>query len=336
MKNSFILRVINTPRIQKSLLTYKNDLPRVVYYHLASDESFLPYYYKKSLFSSKLLNDQLNWFKNQGYKFISLDEAKYLITNNESAKKTIAFTTDDGFEENYSIIAPIFQKHNIKPTLFLISNCIDNNDLMWNNKVLAIKNKVTPKKEIEISSQLSEKYNLRKDIKDIVLLSKYWPTELKDEIANYAWKIAGIQSLSEYLEENKPYMTNSQIKELLNLGYTIGSHSMSHPDFSKLSEDDAKNEMINSKITLEKTFNVSVTNFAYPYGIRASKIIEKEILQNGIYDMLLGTKSNLTNNNQNKSWERDKMEQDESNSQFWFTAIPILRNRLLHPLHLYK
>jgi peptidoglycan/xylan/chitin deacetylase (PgdA/CDA1 family) len=57
-----------------------------------------------------------------------------------------------------------------------------------------------------------------------------------------------------------------QLKDMLAAGWEIGSHSMSHPnliqDYTTL-----KTELLNSRLLLERNLDVSVTSFAYPYGL---------------------------------------------------------------------
>ncbi|MBK0401915.1 polysaccharide deacetylase family protein [Adhaeribacter sp. BT258] len=330
------MKLLNAGVVQKPLLSYKSGLPRIVYYHLVSNSCHIPYYYKKNVFTERILNEQLTWYKKNGYTFITLDEAVWLVENNEKATKTIAFTTDDGFQENYSVMAPVFSRFNIKPTLFLLSNCLDNNDLMWNNKIYLIQNKISKEKEAALCRELAQQYHLPPDQKSIIALSNYFPMAAKEAITNRAWELAGMPPLKQYLAEIQPYLTNKQVSELLGLGYSLGSHSMSHPEFSKLTDTEAKIEMLGSKKILAETFNTEVRYFSYPYGKRVpNKAVESEILQAGAYKILLGTKSNLTNNLRNKIWERDKMEQEQVKSQFWFTAIPVFRNTVLRPLGLY-
>ena len=60
-------------------------------YHLVSDEISIPYYYKEKIFTPKLLIEQIKWFKRNGYKFIKLTEADYLLFNHEKATKTLVF-----------------------------------------------------------------------------------------------------------------------------------------------------------------------------------------------------------------------------------------------------
>lgn len=57
------------------------------------------------------------------------------------------------------------------------------------------------------------------------------------------------------------------IKDLVQTqGVTIGSHSLSHPDFSSLTEKQVRLELADSKTALERITGKSVTGFAYPFG----------------------------------------------------------------------
>ncbi len=63
------------------------------------------------------------------------------------------------------------------------------------------------------------------------------------------------------------YMTWDQIKEIQGSGLiSFQAHSINHPDLTKVSLDQAKNEIIQSKKTLESFLGMPVNFFAYPYG----------------------------------------------------------------------
>ncbi|HUK85977.1 MAG TPA: polysaccharide deacetylase family protein, partial [Candidatus Acidoferrum sp.] len=63
------------------------------------------------------------------------------------------------------------------------------------------------------------------------------------------------------------YMTVAELQTLQNSGSEIGSHSVSHPDFTTLSDAQIQNESQLSKQTLQ-SWGLSVNDFAYPYGVR--------------------------------------------------------------------
>ena len=60
------------------------------------------------------------------------------------------------------------------------------------------------------------------------------------------------------------YMTWDQITTLDHDGMEIASHSITHPNLTKVSPDQAKNEIVTSKKTLEDKLGHTVITFAYP------------------------------------------------------------------------
>ncbi len=62
------------------------------------------------------------------------------------------------------------------------------------------------------------------------------------------------------------YMSWNQLEELVNEGFFIQSHTNSHVLLSKLSQDDIKYELVESKKGIETRLNVTVTALAVPMG----------------------------------------------------------------------
>lgn len=62
------------------------------------------------------------------------------------------------------------------------------------------------------------------------------------------------------------YMNSDQIKEIATSGNEIGSHSVSHPDMSRLSGDRLKRELTKSKADLEAMNGITIYSFCYPAG----------------------------------------------------------------------
>ena len=56
--------------------------------------------------------------------------------------------------------------------------------------------------------------------------------------------------------------------------HTIGSHTVTHPDLTKLSVTNIDSELINSKNYLENITNKPIEYFAYPYGNYNKIVIE--------------------------------------------------------------
>jgi len=71
------------------------------------------------------------------------------------------------------------------------------------------------------------------------------------------------------------YMNKWEIQELIDsLGVEIASHSISHPNLTKLSDEQVKYELIRSKRVLDSLFNQETITFVYPYGAANRRIID--------------------------------------------------------------
>ncbi len=69
------------------------------------------------------------------------------------------------------------------------------------------------------------------------------------------------------LDFNERYLTTAQLQELAASPLIeIGSHSMSHTDFGKLSPEDVRKELEDSKEALSELTNKEILSFAYPGG----------------------------------------------------------------------
>src|ERR1700682_3424015 len=61
-------------------------------------------------------------------------------------------------------------------------------------------------------------------------------------------------------------MNLSQLQELLAAGMTIGGHTRTHRDLTKLALEQAREEIVGCKNDLEEALGVEVQFFAYPGG----------------------------------------------------------------------
>lgn len=61
-------------------------------------------------------------------------------------------------------------------------------------------------------------------------------------------------------------MDAGELREWLAAGQEIGSHSLTHRNLTKLTEVEAREQIMGSKKKLEDTFGVAVRHFAYPGG----------------------------------------------------------------------
>jgi peptidoglycan/xylan/chitin deacetylase (PgdA/CDA1 family) len=63
-----------------------------------------------------------------------------------------------------------------------------------------------------------------------------------------------------------PLMDWAHLEQLLRWGFSIGSHTLTHPELRFLQPDDARFEIERSRYVLEDCLGVPITTFCYPFG----------------------------------------------------------------------
>jgi glycosyltransferase involved in cell wall biosynthesis len=64
----------------------------------------------------------------------------------------------------------------------------------------------------------------------------------------------------------RPMLSWSEIRQLTQAGIGIGAHTRTHPDLTKISREQAHDEIFGSKLDLEQTLNIPINVFSYPFG----------------------------------------------------------------------
>lgn len=102
------------------------------------------------------LEEQIRYFKEQGYTIISMEELDQILEKQENQKDTdgdigldmkvkyLCITMDDGYYSNYDLAYPIFQKYNVPATIFVVTDYITNQiglkKFTWSNASEMINN----------------------------------------------------------------------------------------------------------------------------------------------------------------------------------------------------
>ncbi len=301
---------------------------RIVYYHGLEDSKLT----KKSNFSLRCFERQLRWFE-KTYKIISLDEAIFRYNNNQSLNNYLSLTFDDGFREVYTSIFPVLKQKKIKAAFFIIGNCLDNKSLMWRNKLKVIEKSVDSYNLKSSMLELSHMENIDQPgrFENLSQWSKRtWDMNSTNHLSDRIWEMLMKESVIDFLNKQRPYLSSEEVKELIEEGNTIGSHTSSHPFCSKLTYENYKEEVSGSLSSLSNKLNYNVRHFSYPFGDRAPEEFERKLIDTDKIkvDTLLGTKNYNCNNSLSPySWERDRMQLGYFHSLLRFRFLPMLRKR---------
>ena len=304
----------------------KNKL-KIVYYHTISDFD-LEFFPKKSTQSVDTFRKQIKHL-NRNYNIISIEEALHKYKNKESFNNNLVITTDDGFKENYTTIAPVLSEYNLTFTALLCNDLIDNKNLMWRNILYYIKKKANPERIIKLIPEICSDFqlNLPNNDEDIMSWSlRTWPYKLKDVIAKALWENLIDMDIKDFLIEKQPYLTSDQISELTSSGFSVGCHSRSHPYFKAMTSEEVRNETIEAANDLERKFSTKVNTFSFPFERPQDSVFLNQIQKDldKRFDAVLGIHASGQNYKSNpNSWERISMEFEYHFSLLNFYISPL-------------
>lgn len=191
---------------------------------------------------------QLNYLKNN-FDIISLDDL-LLHLKSKSSEFKIAITFDDGYNDNLNYAYPILEKLKAPATIYIITKFINNKVIPWWIKLdHFIKNN---------SKILGDKKKIFEFYKNDILF--------RDQLT-IDKKILSIIGKNNESKHNKIFLDQKEIQYLSKQKLiTIGSHSHSHYNFSKLTQEQTISEFKTSKFILEKIIKKRILHFSYPYG----------------------------------------------------------------------
>jgi peptidoglycan/xylan/chitin deacetylase (PgdA/CDA1 family) len=159
-------------------------------------------------------------------------------------------TFDDGLSEVYHTVLPILIEKGIPATVFVNSQFVDNRDLFYRYKAALLVDKL---------NQTPNETN--KELADKILKINYLEKDFLDETA----RILEVD-FEEFLRKQQPYLTVEQLKTMQRNGFTIGAHSIDHPNYALLTEEEQVRQTLQSCEYVKKTFDEEKAYFAFPFG----------------------------------------------------------------------
>ena len=190
-----------------------------------------------------------------------------------------AVTLDDGYEDNYSVAAPILKQLGIPATFYVVSDYVGTDRLFWWEQVANIMNR-SERTELNLTEVIpslckldthSLTMHLRNSDERDHAYGQLCAHIRKDIHANISMHMCNVADYFgvDIQDEGRHYglMDWMQLKDLARQGFEIGCHTATHCNIIGTDEAMLKDELINSVILLENQLDSPIESFAYPYGL---------------------------------------------------------------------
>lgn len=256
------------------------------FYHVVDNKDLPHIKHLYAVRSPQLFEQDLDYLL-QKYTPISLTQLiEHKHNNTKLPKNAFWLSFDDGLRQCYDIIKPILERKGIPATFFINSAFVDNKALMFRYKASLLINFL--QKEPKVNQLLSpyfKQYSIPYSSLKTSLLQVGWQQQqLLDDLAIHV----GLD-FSAFLQSQRPYMTKVQIRELLVAGFSVGSHSIDHPTYYKLSEQEQLQQTIVSQNFVNNHFDSNYHVFAFPFtDFKIKNSFFEKILKEENFDLTFG------------------------------------------------
>ena len=191
-----------------------------------------------------------------------------MLRRGDLPDNALALTFDDGYRDNYLNAFPILKQLGLPATIFLPTAAISYGITLWHDRVfwafreteVTVVGNFGGKNETYFMPSPREKLSVLQHVLSVLRAMNV--IERETSIGRLLTKLGvparnGIGDLM---------LSWDEIRIMHQNGITFGSHSCTHPILSKLSTEDVRSEVLESKDIIEKEVGTQVTAFAYPSG----------------------------------------------------------------------
>jgi peptidoglycan/xylan/chitin deacetylase (PgdA/CDA1 family) len=199
------------------------------------------------------------------YDPITLDNLRGFLQGEQNLpRRPVVITFDDGYADNLEVAAPIMNRWGIPGTFYVTVGCIDQRRPPW---VSRLRYAFFSSQRKEWSDDSGRQWSLMDNSKrEAAFLNACEQCARKTgEVQEHF-----VRSIEVFLEagiipeENNIMLSWNQARQLLQLGHSVGSHTLTHPNVAHIDQEQILVELRDSKQRLQAELGQPVPHFSYP------------------------------------------------------------------------
>ncbi len=228
--------------------------PRILLYHGVTDEHGEGIFnYRGKFVTTRAFRAHLTYFK-RTFEVVGLAEQVERIKAGTAAR-TLSITFDDGYANNYHEAFPILRELGVPATFFVTTDFVDKKQPLPVDIIEYAIGAASGSREDRIKTDLA----LRQKMKALPVADAR--ALLEEVIRTYGRDLRIDIERTSY----RP-LTWQQVAEMESAGMTFAPHTRTHPILSRLSQSEAREEIVGSKEALAAHAAHPLNIFACPNG----------------------------------------------------------------------
>ena len=201
------------------------------------------------------------------FNAVSMDDIALFLKGAKSLPpRAVAVTFDDGYKDNVRLAAPILNRFGVAGTFYVLVDSVDRSRAPWycvlRHAFATARNSKWKDPATGAMQDLTDARSRR--------TASYGGADICAKLGSaerQEWVASAVSFLDppSFPDESAIMMSWDDARNLVKSGHIVGSHTMTHPNVAYISEADARCELAESKVKLEKELGEPVKHFSYPH-----------------------------------------------------------------------
>jgi peptidoglycan/xylan/chitin deacetylase (PgdA/CDA1 family) len=200
------------------------------------------------------------------YRVLPLPDAVACLRAGKSLPpNAVAITFDDGYADNLPA-ARVLRRHGVGATFYITTGCLSGEAPFWPSEIRQVVARITePVIRLraagsEMTIPCATPVERRTALRTLAKLFKSHSIPVRERLRDELRAAAGGGETISHM------LTWDQLRQMHGMGITIGAHTVTHPNLPNAGLEDARREIVDAKVRLERELDAPVTMFSYPNG----------------------------------------------------------------------
>jgi peptidoglycan/xylan/chitin deacetylase (PgdA/CDA1 family) len=216
----------------------------------------------------------------RSFRVLPLAQALDAIEDGKIADNAVVLTFDDGYRDNYDHAFPVLRRLGLPATVFLTTGLVGTRGMLWHDRVIRAFQRTTrlvlgPIGDPPVVHDLGTA-ELRRNARLRVIeeLKSLHPVEREERIRDLLERLGD----DDGPPPERLLLSWDEVVEMHRHGISFGSHTVTHAILSRISIDEARAELVESRREIERRLGAPCVALAYPNGRPADYTPEVQAL----------------------------------------------------------
>ncbi len=224
--------------------------------------------------SPDFLDELLQLMPKWGYEWTSLKDVPDFLATRPDNERFAVVTLDDGYADNLEFAVPIFKKHKVPYTVFLVPGFVEGQALPWwvlieevirNNDKLTLPETVDGLgDEVDTASDAQKRLAFKH-------LGRHYLTMDQEKVFESLFKLCQQNSVDAVEFSRKTFLSWNDVKNMVaDPLCSVGGHTELHPSLARLSDEAVRNQIVAGLDQIANNVGTEPEVFAYPFGFKST------------------------------------------------------------------